>query len=183
MNTNAGLDTTTQTRLWAESANTCTKLHGVLVPENKQNSPHFEFYQRNPSWARELCTFGEVGVVTRKANQTNKLSDRGSTAIFLGYSPNHAGNVYRLLNISTHKIITSRSIYWLNKIYGQFKSNKSVTFATEVEHINDNNNESKREITTTSSVPPTPQINPKVLRAQPIVRIDLSYRYVGVRML
>ena len=160
MNTNAGLDATTRTYLWAEVANTCTKLHGILVPEHKQQSPNFEFY---PSWARELRTFGEIGVVTRKANQTNKLSDRGFTAIFLGYSPDHAGNVYRLLNISTHKIITSRSIYWLNKTFGQYKSNKSVTFATKVEHIDDNDNESGRKITITSSVPPTPQINPKVL--------------------
>jgi hypothetical protein len=44
--------------------------------------------------------------------------------MFIGYSINHAHDVYRMLNIKTKKIINSRDIIWMNKIYKDWKDQK-----------------------------------------------------------
>ena len=53
---------------------------------------------------------------------TNKLSDRGKKAIFIGYADKHAGNVYRFINPDTNKIILSRDVKWLQRKYGNEKN-------------------------------------------------------------
>jgi hypothetical protein len=44
--------------------------------------------------------------------------------MFMGYSINHAHDVYRMLNIKTNKIINSRDIVWMNKVYKDWKDQK-----------------------------------------------------------
>jgi hypothetical protein len=44
--------------------------------------------------------------------------------MFIGYSINHAHDVYRMLNIETKKIINSRDIIWMNKVYKDWKDQK-----------------------------------------------------------
>jgi hypothetical protein len=44
--------------------------------------------------------------------------------MFMGYSSNHAHDVYRMLNIETKKIINSRDIVWMNKVYKDWKDQK-----------------------------------------------------------
>jgi hypothetical protein len=51
-----------------------------------------------------------------------KLTDRGRACLFLGYSETHAADVYRMLNLDTHRVIHSRDIIWMNKTYGQYKN-------------------------------------------------------------
>jgi len=57
-------------------------------------------------------------------NTTNKLSDRGVKAIFVGAADKHAGNVYRFKNLNTNKIILSRDMKWLERKYGDEKNVK-----------------------------------------------------------
>ena len=59
-----------------------------------------------------------------KYYMTNKLSDRGMKAIFVGYADKHAGNVYRFINPNTNKIILSRDMKWLERKYGNEKNVK-----------------------------------------------------------
>ena len=33
--------------------------------------------------------------------------------MFMGYAANHAGNVYRMLNLKTRKVIITRNVKWL----------------------------------------------------------------------
>ena len=49
---------------------------------------------------------------------------RGKTGIFVGYADDHAGNVYRFINIQTKKIILSREIQWLNSFWKEYKKRK-----------------------------------------------------------
>jgi len=42
----------------------------------------------------------------------------------LGPAPNHAKDVYLMLNLQTRKIITSRDIQWMNMVYGDWKNLK-----------------------------------------------------------
>jgi hypothetical protein len=44
--------------------------------------------------------------------------------MFMEYSINHAHDVYRMLNIKTKKIINSRDIIWMNKVYKDWKEQK-----------------------------------------------------------
>jgi hypothetical protein len=71
-----------------------------------------------------LRSFGEIGVVTTKNDIQGKLTHRGALCMFMGYSSNHAHDVYRMLNIETKKIINSRDIVWMNKVYKDWKDQK-----------------------------------------------------------
>jgi hypothetical protein len=44
--------------------------------------------------------------------------------MFMGYSSNHAHDVYRMLNIETKKIINSWGIIWMNTFYKDWKDQK-----------------------------------------------------------
>ena len=54
----------------------------------------------------------------------SELDTRGRTGIFVGYADDHAGNVYRFINIQTKKIILSRDIQWLNSFWKEYKKRK-----------------------------------------------------------
>jgi len=57
-------------------------------------------------------------------NPTNKLSDKGIKAIFVGYAEKHAGNVYRFMNPSTNRIVLFRDVKWLERKFGEEKNVK-----------------------------------------------------------
>ena len=67
-----------------------------------------------------------MGVVTNHAEKSirGKLTNRGKTCIFVGYSDKNAGNVYRMFNPTTGRILLSRDIIWLDKTYGQYHNLK-----------------------------------------------------------
>ena len=54
----------------------------------------------------------------------SKLDIRSRTGIFVGYADDHAGNVYRFINIQMKKIILSRDIQWLNSFWKEYKKRK-----------------------------------------------------------
>ena len=54
----------------------------------------------------------------------SKLDTGGRTGIFVGYADDHAGNVYRFINIQTKKIIQGRDVQWLNSFWKQYKERK-----------------------------------------------------------
>jgi Reverse transcriptase (RNA-dependent DNA polymerase) len=109
--------------LWAECAATATKLENIVCDKGDEPSPHCKFYGKHPEYARDLRTFGEIGVVTDHARKLTggKLADRGRTSMFVGYAENHAGDVYRMLVLKTNRIVMSRDIIWLNLVYGKYK--------------------------------------------------------------
>ena len=49
---------------------------------------------------------------------------RGRTGIFVGYADDHAGNVYRFINVETKQIILSRDIQWLNSFWKEYKKRR-----------------------------------------------------------
>src|SRR5687767_2032917 len=44
-----------------------------------------------------------------------KIRNRGDYVMYVEYSLNHTGNVYRLLKISTKRIVLSRDTIWLDR--------------------------------------------------------------------
>ena len=75
-----------------------------------------------PNYANYLRTFGEIGIVLdqRNKNMKVKLRDRGKACMFVGYADNHSGETYRMYNLSTGLILTTRDIRWLDVIYADY---------------------------------------------------------------
>jgi hypothetical protein len=83
-----------------------------------------------------LRSFGEIGVVTTKANIQSKLKNRGTPCMFVGYSVHNANDVYRMLNLDTKSIIHSRNIIWLNEAYHDWIARK-VSQKEEIDDVDD----------------------------------------------
>jgi len=90
-------------KIWAECANTATRLDTAMAEDAEKKSPYFLFYNQHPAFLQHLRTFGEIGIVTDHTNKKirGKLEDRGFPCMFMGYTTNHAGNVYCMLNLRT----------------------------------------------------------------------------------
>ena len=70
-----------------------------------------------------------VADTNNKAGRT-KIDPRGKISLFVGYSTQHAGDVYRLLNLKTNKVIHSRDDKWIGKTWAGFYKIKMVDRAS-----------------------------------------------------
>ena len=79
-------------------------------------------------YAKYLCVFGEMCVVADTDNKVGrtKIDPRGKISIFVGYSTQHAGDVYRLLNPKTSWVIHSRDVKWIGKTRAEFYEIKMI---------------------------------------------------------
>ena len=89
--------------LWAACGATATKIESILVDQRNEKSPYELFYKISPGYEQNLRVFGEIGVITNHANKKvrSKLENRGTTCVFVVYATNHAGDVYRMFNVTT----------------------------------------------------------------------------------
>ena len=64
-----------------------------------------------------------------------KLENKGIPERLVGYTQEHTRNVYKMLNLQTHKIILCRDIQWLHKTFGAYHnlSRNQVTKIIELE--------------------------------------------------
>ena len=62
----------------------------------------------------EIVVYGDQGICLTKYKE--------QTGIFVGYADDHAGKVYRFINVQTKKIILSRDVQWLNLFWKQYKT-------------------------------------------------------------
>jgi transposase InsO family protein len=122
--------------IWTEAASTATKLENAISSENAGKSPHELFFGKSPSYLRELQYFGHMCIVkeSHRGKMIGKLDNRGTLCMFLGYSSNHSGDTYRLLNLKTYKVILSRDVTWLNKTYGDYHHISKSKHVTYLEH-------------------------------------------------
>ena len=85
----------------------------------------------------------EAGTVKTRKVTTSKLEDRGTLCMFVGYAINHDSRVYRMWNRETNRIIISRDVIWLKRMF--FERPVPIadvivapTFTNEVWEGNDN---------------------------------------------
>ena len=114
----AGIDSKGKGELWYEVISTATKLDNIMVRPERTKPPYTLFYNKDPRYMKYMRTFGEMAVVAihEGKKMRSKLDNRGKTCMFVGYAEDHAGDVYRFLNIHTKRIIMSRDVRWLNII-------------------------------------------------------------------
>jgi hypothetical protein len=98
---------------------TATKLDGLVpVTINGVTKTRAEHYTGTiPSFAKHLRKWGEAGTVKIKTTTTPKLEERGITCMFVGYPDNHAGDTYEMLNLETRRVMITRDVIWLNRMY------------------------------------------------------------------
>eukprot|EP00957_Ditylum_brightwellii_P004967 378223-Ditylum_brightwellii.AAC.1 len=68
-------------------------------------------------FAKHLRTWGDAGTVKVKKATIPKLSNKGVQCMFIGYALNHARDCYHMLNLSTMRVMISRDILWLRRMY------------------------------------------------------------------
>ena len=55
-----------------------------------------------------------------------KIDPRGKISLFVGYNTQHAGDVYRVLNPKTSRVIHSRDVKWTGKTWAEFYKIKMI---------------------------------------------------------
>ena len=130
----AGIDSKGKGEFWCEVISTATKLDNIMVRPERTKPPHTLFYGNDAKYMKYTRTFGEMAVVAihEGKKMRSKLDNRGKTCMFVGYAEDHAGHVYRFLNIHTKRIIMSRYVRWLNIIWKHFRM-KSIYARKQVE--------------------------------------------------
>ena len=74
-----------------------------------------------------------VADMDNKVERT-KIDPRGKISLFVGYSTQHAGDVYRLLNPKTSRVIRSRDVKWTGKMWAEFYKIKMIDRASRYVH-------------------------------------------------
>ena len=59
-----------------------------------------------------------------------KIDPGGKISLFVGYSTQHAGDVYRLLNPETSRVIHSRDVKWIGKTWAELYKIKMIDRAS-----------------------------------------------------
>ena len=113
-------------KFWCEVISTATKLDNIMVRIERTKPPHTLFYNEEARYKKYLSSFGEMAVIAISDGKKmrSKLDTRGRTGIFVGYADDHAGNVYRFIDIQMKKIILRRDVQWLNLFWKQYKKRK-----------------------------------------------------------
>ena len=72
-----------------------------------------------PPHSQNLRILGEMAILKDNGKKMKgKLKDRIIMAMFEGYADNHVNNMYRFINLKTRKIMMSRDVIRLGKLYG-----------------------------------------------------------------
>jgi len=143
-------------KLWAEAARTATMYENMLITDLKNTSSHKAFYGQDTKYFRHLRTFGEICVMATRDKIKGKLEDRGKPCMFLGYSDEHTGEAFRLLNLETTKVVMSRDVIWLNKNYATWKGIRDVhtTILEKTDDDDDDDYDDKVEVISKEAINP-----------------------------
>ena len=101
----AGIDSKGKGEFWCEVISTATKLDNIMVRPERAKPPHTLFYGKDAKYMKCMRTFGKMAVIAihEGKKMRSKLDNRGKTCMFVGYAEDHAGDVYRFLNIHIEK--------------------------------------------------------------------------------
>jgi hypothetical protein len=71
-----------------------------------------------PPFAKHLHTWGEAGVVTLKARHMHpKHASRGVTCLYVGHSPDHPSDMFRMVDMATGRVHITRDVTWLHRMF------------------------------------------------------------------
>ena len=107
-------------------------LDNILVQDSAKSPPFTQFFGVDAKYVKHLRVFGEMCVVADTDNKVGmtKIDPRGKISLFVGYSTQHAGDIYRLLNPKTSRVIHSRDVKWTGKMWAEFYKIKMIDTAS-----------------------------------------------------
>ena len=119
----AGINAKEKGEFWCEVISTAANLDNIMVRPDRTKPPFALFYNKDVKYMEHLRSFGEMAVVAMHEGKKmrSKLDKRGKTCMFVGYADDHAGDVYRFLNVNPKRIIMSRDARWLNLMWKHYK--------------------------------------------------------------
>jgi hypothetical protein len=147
----ANLEGELRNKIWVECVMNIIYLSNIISTKSNLKSPFELLHDEKPILHINLKIFGEVGVVRTKDKIQAKLTNRGTTCMFVGYTEHHSRDVYRMLNLTTNSIINSQDIIWMNKAFGEWKNNKTTISTAEDDTIELLTGIDKRKLTTNAS--------------------------------
>ena len=123
-------------QLWCEAAQTVTLLDNILVQDSGKSPPFTQCFGVDAKYDMHLRVFGEMCVVADTDNKVGrtKIDPRGKISPFVGYSTQHAGDVYRLLNPKRSRVIHSRDVKWIGKTWAESYKIKMIDRASGYVH-------------------------------------------------
>ena len=132
MMNHAGFTMAKTQQLWCETTQTATMLDNILVQDSAKSPSFTQFFGVDAKYAKHLKGFGEMCVVADTDNKVGrtKIDPRGKISLFVEYSTQHAGDVYRLLNPKTSRAIHSRDVKWTGKTWAEFYKIKMIDRAS-----------------------------------------------------
>ena len=119
MMNHAGFTMAMRHQLWCEAAPTATLMDNIWVQDSGKSPPFTQGFGVDANHAKHLKVVEEMCVVADTDNKLGrtKIDPRGKISLFVGYSTQHAGDVYRLLNPKTSRVIHSRDVKWIGKAW------------------------------------------------------------------
>ena len=99
-----------------------------MVQDNAKTLPFPQFFGVDAKYAKHLRDFGEMCVVADTDNKVGRtmIDPRGKIRLFVGYSTQHEGHVYGLLNPKTSRVIHSRDVKWIGKTWAEIFKIKMI---------------------------------------------------------
>ena len=73
-----------------------------------------------------MRTWGETGTVKTVTKKISKVLDRGVQCMFVGYAMEHDGDVYRMWNPETDRVLISRDVIWMKRMFFEPKKPKAI---------------------------------------------------------
>ena len=128
----AGFTMAKRQQLWCDAAQIATMLDNSSVQVSANSPPFNQLFGVDAKYAKPLRVFGEMCVVadTDKKMGRTKIDPRGKISLFVGYSTQHAGDVYRLLNPKASRVTHSRDVKWTCKMWAEFCKIKMIDRAS-----------------------------------------------------
>ena len=132
MMNHAGFTMAKRQQLWCEAAQAATLLDNMLIQDSAKSPPFTQFFGVDAKYAKLLKVFGEMCVVADTNNKVGRtrIDPRGKISLFIGYTTQHAGDVYRLLNPKTSRVIHNRDVKWIGKTWAEFYKIKMIDRAS-----------------------------------------------------
>ena len=82
--------------LWTECAASATTEENILLSDKSPMPPYMSFFGADAPLSKNLRTFGKIGIIANVQKKIkDKLNNRGSSCIFVGYYTTHEIDVFR----------------------------------------------------------------------------------------
>ena len=143
----ARLNNEHQGKLWAEAVATATKIHNAVPNHgNGGTSPDMLWYGEHPKILNHLVQWGSIGYVTNRGAR-KKLDPKSTKMVFMGYAEGHAGDVFKMYNPATGRIIATRDVIWAEWHGSQNIPESLKMFAEDLEVNKDDDQIGEDEVT------------------------------------